>query len=139
MLEDINLLQGGEMKLLMIGGTRFVGRHMVEEALRRGHTVTLFNRGNAAEVFPGLEQLKGDRNTQLDALKGRTWDAVIDTCGYLPGQVEASAGLLKDAVSHYTFISTISVYEALLKPLQAEPIREASPLLKLLEPPESFM
>ena len=98
------------MKLLVLGGTQFVGRHIVETALARGHEVTLFNRGNNPSVFPNVEQLKGDRNDNLSALEGRTWDAAIDTCGYTLRQVKNSAELLADAVKHYTFISSISVY-----------------------------
>lgn len=99
------------MKLLILGGTVFLGRHLVEAALARGHEVTLFNRGqHNAELFPQVEKLRGDRNGDLHSLQGRTWDAVIDTCGYVPRIVRASAELLKDSVNHYTFISSISVY-----------------------------
>jgi 2'-hydroxyisoflavone reductase len=99
------------MKLLILGGTKFLGRHLVEAALAQGHEVTLFNRGQEnPDVFPDIEKLKGDRDGQLDALKGRSWDAVIDTCGYVPRVVRDSATLLADDVEHYTFISSISVY-----------------------------
>lgn len=99
------------MKLLIIGGTVFVGRYLVEAALSRGHEVTLFNRGlHDAGLFPEVERLRGDRRANLDVLRGRRWDAVIDTCGYTPGAVGASARLLADAVEHYTFISSVSVY-----------------------------
>lgn len=99
------------MKLLIIGGTVFLGRHVVQVALDRGHEVTLFNRGrNNDDLFPEVEKLVGDRDGGLDALKGRKWDAVIDTCGYVPRIVRQSVELLADAVDHYTFVSTISVY-----------------------------
>jgi 2'-hydroxyisoflavone reductase len=101
------------MRLLLLGGTVFLGRHIVEAALQRGHTVTLFNRGqHNPELFPHLEKLRGDRRAEggLDALKGRAWDVVIDTCGYIPREVRASAGLLAGAVERYLFISTESVY-----------------------------
>jgi 2'-hydroxyisoflavone reductase len=99
------------MHLLMLGGTVFLGRHIVEAALARGHEVTLFNRGqNNPDLFPDLEKLRGDRDGDLHALEGRRWDAVIDPSGYVPRIVRASAGLLADAVEHYTFISSISVY-----------------------------
>jgi len=99
------------MKLLIIGGTIFLGRHLVEAALARGHEVTIFNRGqHSPELFPEIEKLHGDRIVNLDALRGRRWDAVIDTCGYVPKVVSASAELLADAVEHYTFISSISAY-----------------------------
>ncbi len=104
------------MNLLVLGGTQFVGRHIVAEACRRDHTVTLFNRGTHQEVFPDLEQLTGDRNEDLSALAGRSWDAAVDTCGYFPRQLELSTEALKNNVGHYTFISTISVYADLSAP-----------------------
>lgn len=99
------------MKILMLGGTRFLGRATVEVALERGHEVTLFNRGQSnPDLFSDLEQLHGDRDGGLDVLKGRTWDAVIDPSGYVPRLVKNSAEMLADTVEHYTFISSISVY-----------------------------
>lgn len=99
------------MKLLILGGTVFLGRHIVQAALDRGHEVTLFNRGRTGpDLFPNVERLRGDRDGDLTALKGRAWDAVIDTSGYVPRLVRASADLLKDAVAYYSFISSISVY-----------------------------
>jgi len=100
------------LNIVFLGGTGFIGPHMVERALERGHTVTLFNRGNKSEVFPGLEQLTGDRDGQLDALAGRRWDAVVDTSGYVPRHVRDSAKLLAEAgTPHYLFISTVAVYD----------------------------
>lgn len=100
------------MELLILGGTRFLGRHLVEEALERGHRITLFNRGESNPgLFLEIEELRGDRGGDLSALRGRNWDAVIDTSGYLPREVGASAGLLADSVDHYTLVSSISVYE----------------------------
>lgn len=105
------------MKILIIGGTVFLGRALVEAALARGHTITLFNRGqHNPELFPDAEKLRGDRARDLSALRGRRWDAAIDTCGYVPRVVRASAELLADAVEHYTFISSISVYARLERP-----------------------
>lgn len=104
------------MRLLVLGGTTFVGRHIVSEALSRGLELTLFNRGSRPEVFPEVERLKGDRDGDLTALQGRTWDAVIDTSGYLPRVVRASAELLEASVEHYTFISSISVYKDQTQP-----------------------
>lgn len=100
------------MKILILGGTQFLGRHLTESALKAGHEVTLFNRGKTNPgLFKNVEYLKGDREAgDLEALKGRTWDAVIDTSGYVPRVVRQSAELLADAVAHYTFVSTISVY-----------------------------
>jgi 2'-hydroxyisoflavone reductase len=98
-------------RLLILGGTTFLGVHMTELGLRRGHTVTLFNRGRTrAALFPGVERLNGDRDGQLDALKGREWDSVIDNCGYVPRHVRLSASLLAPNIGHYLFVSTISVY-----------------------------
>lgn len=100
------------MDLLVLGGTRFLGRHLVGAALERGHRVTLFNRGESNPgLFPGVEELRGDRGGDLAPLRGRTWDAVIDTSGYLPREVRRSAGLLSGSVGHYAFVSSISVYE----------------------------
>lgn len=99
------------MRLLILGGTLFLGRHLAQEALARGHDLTLFNRGRTApELFPEAEQLRGDRDGDLDALRGPEWDAVIDTSGSDPRVVGASAGLLAPATGHCTFVSSISAY-----------------------------
>ncbi len=99
------------MKLLVLGGTVFLGRHLVEAALARGHEVTLFNRGrHNPDLFPECEKLRGDRDGGLDALRGRRWDAVVDTSGHVPRLVRDSAELLADAVEHYTFVSTLAAY-----------------------------
>lgn len=109
------------MKLLILGGTVFVGRHLVEAALASGHDVTLFNRGqHNADLFPQAEKLRGDRDGGLDALDGRQWDAVIDTCGYVPRLVRASAERLTGSIERYIFISTISVYGGMSEPNQDE-------------------
>ncbi len=107
------------MELLIIGGTRFLGRALVDEARAAGHTLTLFNRGRSnPALYPDVEQLHGDRDGGLAALAGRRWDAVIDTCGYVPRVVRAAADFLAPVVDHYTFISTMSVY--------AEPLAEGT-------------
>ena len=98
------------MKLLILGGTRFVGRHMTEAALEAGHEVTLFNR-NRQGTDLDVETLVGDRLHDVSALTGRTWDAVIDVSAYTPAAARRSAEVLRGAVSHYTFISTVSVYD----------------------------
>lgn len=104
------------MKILVIGGTVFLGRHIVEDALKDGHEVTLFNRGqHNPELFPEVEKIHGDRNTDYEKLAGRTWDAVIDTCGYTPGAVEKVAEILKDSIKRYVFISSINAYEDMEK------------------------
>ena len=95
----------------------FSGRHLVESALARGHEVTLFTRGmHNPDVFPQVEKLRGNRDGDMEALKGRTWDAVLDTSGYIPRLVRASAELLAPAVNLYMFISTISVYADFSQP-----------------------
>jgi 2'-hydroxyisoflavone reductase len=123
------------MRILILGGTRFLGRALVEAALEEGHQVTLFHRGlTNPDLFPDVEKLIGDRDGGLAVLSGRRWDAVIDTCGYFPRAVRQSAEALKDATSHYTFVSTLSVYadtstlgideSAPLAPLDDESIEE---------------
>jgi 2'-hydroxyisoflavone reductase len=102
-------------KLLILGGTGFLGPAIVNAAQARGHKLTLFNRGRTRpELFPDVEKLQGDRDPAkgegLKALKGRKWDAVIDTSGYYPRIVRASAELLAPHVKHYVFISSVSAY-----------------------------
>jgi 2'-hydroxyisoflavone reductase len=124
------------MHILVLGGTVFLGRHLVAALQARGHAVTVFNRGRSApDAFapassaagtpgasgtPGtagaVEQLRGDRDGGLDALLGRRWDAVVDCCGYVPRVVGASAALLREAVGRYAFISSISVYSDFTRP-----------------------
>jgi len=104
------------LRILFLGGTGFIGPHMVRHCLAKGHEVTLFNRGKRnAELFPDLETIIGDRDPKkglgLSGLKGRTWDTVIDTSGYLPRHVTASSVLLASVVPHYLFISTVAVYD----------------------------
>ena len=110
------------MRLLVLGGTSFVGRHVVETALERGHRVTIFNRGRTnPTLFPEVERLRGDRERgDLAALRGRTWYAVVDMSGYVPRVVRASADLLADAVEHYTFVSSCSVYADYSRPGTSE-------------------
>ena len=104
------------LRILILGGTGFIGPHMVQTAVDRGHEVTLFNRGNVSDLFPGLEQLTGDRDGQLDALEGKSWDAVIDNSGYVPRHVKDSAKLLSKTTPHYLYISTVAVYADLNSP-----------------------
>lgn len=105
---------GEPLKLLILGGTGFLGPAIVEHAVARGHSMTLFNRGRThADLFPDLEKLRGDRNTgDLAALEDREFDAVIDTSGYVPGHVTATAGMLAEKARQYVFVSSISVYPA---------------------------
>ena len=100
------------MNLLILGGTQFIGRHLTEAALAAGHDVTLFNRNRrGAELFSEVETLVGDRQGDVSALKGKTWDAVIDTSAYTPLAARRTAELLQNAVGHYTFVSSVSVYQ----------------------------
>jgi 2'-hydroxyisoflavone reductase len=99
------------MQLLVLGGTKFLGRATVEAALARGHEVTLFNRGQTnPDLFPEVEKLRGDRAQDVSPLDGRRWDAVIDTSGYVPGVVRAAAEQLSDSTHFYLFVSSLSVY-----------------------------
>ena len=99
------------LRILILGGTRFIGVYMTELALRRGHVVTLFNRGETnAQLFPKVEKLKGDRDGQLEALRGRKWDVVIDDSGFVPRHVRLAAQLLAPYVRQYLFVSSVSVY-----------------------------
>lgn len=99
------------MDILVLGGTVFVGRHFVAAALAAGHRVTLVHRGQrGAELFPEADRILADRDGGLDALGDRTWDVVVDCCGYVPRIVRQSAEALRDRVGRYVFVSTISVY-----------------------------
>jgi 2'-hydroxyisoflavone reductase len=127
--------KGGGKRILILGGTGFLGPQLVEAARARGHTVTLFNRGKTRpHLFPDVEKLQGDRDPKngegLKALEGRSWDAVVDTSGYVPRVVRASAELLAPNVGHYVFISTISVYKELPRP----GMDEDSPLATVDDP-----
>ncbi len=111
------------MKLLVLGGTKFLGRATVEAALRKGHEVTLFNRGRTnPELFPEAEKLRGDRATDLSSLAGRTWDAVVDTSAYVPQDARTSAKALTDAAGYYVFISSVSVYGDLSQPVDEDSV-----------------
>jgi 2'-hydroxyisoflavone reductase len=121
------------MRILVLGGTQFLGRHVVDAALRSDHDVTLFNRGQTRpELFPEVEKLRGDRDGDLGALAGREFDAVVDTSGYVPRIVEETIAALGD-VGHYTFVSSVSVYAD----LSTAPT-ESSPVAELKEPTEEW-
>jgi 2'-hydroxyisoflavone reductase len=99
------------MKILILGGTAFLGKHLVEAALHRGHDITTFNRGKTnISLFPEVEKLYGDRDGDLAELAGEKWDVVIDTSGYVPRIVNKSVEALRDSVDRYIFISSVSVY-----------------------------
>jgi 2'-hydroxyisoflavone reductase len=117
--------------ILVLGGTNFLGPHIVDAALARGHTVTLFNRGKTHPgLYPNVEKLRGDRDGHLEALAGRKWDAVVDPSGFVPRLVKASAELLAPNVGRYLFISTISVYKDDDKP-NAD---ESAPVATIADP-----
>jgi len=124
------------MKLLVLGGTRFLGRHFVDAAVRSGHEVTVFTRGVTPSPWTSHEvtHLAGDRDPRkgagLAALDGGRWDAAIDLSGYVPRCVEASAKLLEPKVAHYTFVSSMSVYADSSRP----DLDEATPVATLAEP-----
>jgi 2'-hydroxyisoflavone reductase len=116
------------LNILILGGTVFLGRHVALSAIERGHSVTLFNRGSRAVDFDGkVESLRGDRRGSLRELEGRRWDAVVDTSGYTPGVVGASAEKLKDVVERYVFISSVSVYSD----WEGERVDENSPVNRI--------
>ena len=100
------------MKVLIVGGTIYLGRHLVAAAAVGGHDVTVFHRGRHAPVpNPAVEVLRGDRHRDVSVLRGRYWDAVIDTCGYVPSAVDRIMDALdRSRTGHYTFVSSVSVY-----------------------------
>jgi 2'-hydroxyisoflavone reductase len=110
------------MKILILGGTGFIGPHQVRYALSRGHTVTVFNRGRRTQDFPdAVEELVGDRNaSDLKSLEGRSWDVCIDNPTTLPFWVRDAARMLKGKVGHYLFISTLSAYASNERPGEDE-------------------
>jgi 2'-hydroxyisoflavone reductase len=110
------------MRLLVLGGTVFLGRHVTAEALRRGHEVTVFHRGrHGADLFPDAEHVLADRAGDLEPLRGRAWDAAVDTSGYEPDDVARSSAL---DLGHLVFVSTCNVYPA----WPTEPVDEDSPV-----------
>jgi 2'-hydroxyisoflavone reductase len=112
------------LKILLLGGPRFLGRAVTDAGLERGHEVTFFNRGRTSpELYPDVEKVHGDRDGGLDALAGRVWDAAVDTSGYVPRIVGASAAFLEPRCDRYAFVSSISVYADL-----AGPVDESSPV-----------
>lgn len=119
------------MRILVLGGTRFVGRAIVEAALSRDHDVALFNRGTHPDLFPGAEAISGDRDDpgQMAQIASRGWDAVVDVSAYRPSQVRLACDALGARLPHYVYISTVSVY--------ADPVPagagEDAPLLSVSE------
>ena len=118
------------MKILILGGTQFLGQHVVQAALDRGHSVTLFNRGQTdADRFPDASTLIGDRTCDIDKLAGGRWDAVLDTSGHTPLEVGATAHGLSGEVGHYTFVSSASVLAQPVpsRPDESAPVEELPP------------
>lgn len=119
------------MRLLIMGGTVFLGRHIVDAAVARGHTVTIFHRGEHMATLPaGVAEILGDRTGDLHELQGQHWDAALDTSGYIPRIVRQAVETLRATVSHYTFISTISVFGE-NPPANAD---ETTPVATLVDP-----
>jgi 2'-hydroxyisoflavone reductase len=119
-LVDPALAKAKTLKVLIIGGTGFIGPHFVDALTAGGHKITLFNRGKRdPEVKPGIEQLLGDRNGEISSLKDRDWDVVIDNSGYTPSQVKATADALEH-VKRYIFISSIAVYADFAKAIEED-------------------
>lgn len=112
------------MRILVLGGTKFVGRHIVERALLLGHEVAVFHRGQSGADLPGVRHIFGDRDGGLGALGDEKWDWVIDTSGYLPRIVQQSCDALKGRCATYLFISTISVYANMDNPgtVESDPL-----------------
>lgn len=119
------------MRILILGGTVFLGKHVVDVAIDHGHEMTLFNRGqtNPGE-FPAIETICGDRDGILEGLRGRRWDMAFDFSGHVPRMVRLSAQLLQGVVDHYTFISSISVYAN----FSCEGMKEDAEMLELVDP-----
>jgi nucleoside-diphosphate-sugar epimerase len=118
------------VKLLVLGGTVFLGRHVVQAALAAGHDVTIFHRGQTnPDLHPEVEHLLGDRDGRLEALQGRRFDAVVDPSGYVPRIARMSGELLQDAVERYVFVSTLSVYAD-----HSRPDDETNPTAELENP-----
>jgi 2'-hydroxyisoflavone reductase len=117
------------LRILILGGTRFIGLHMTALALQRGHMLTFFNRGKTkTDRHPEVERIKGDRNGEIAGLANRDWDVVIDNSGYVPRHVKLTAELLAPRIKQYVFVSSISVY-----PDFSVPRDESSPVGKLAD------
>src|SRR5690348_2694567 len=107
-------MQHSSRRVLILGGTQFIGRHIAEALLAAGHTVSILNRGQSPDDLPAeVERLRGDRDdgaSGLRALAGRSWDACVDVSGYTPRQVRPSADMLRESVNRYVFVSAVAAY-----------------------------
>ncbi len=128
------------MRVLVLGGTRFLGRALVDAALEQGHEPTLFNRGQTApELFPEVEKLRGDRSSDLSALEGREWDAVLDVAAYMPDDARRAAETLHGNVERYVFVSSISVYaDQSVSPVEGAAVEELAPGQEADDDPELY-
>ncbi len=119
------------MRILMIGGTRFIGRHVVEQAIGHGHEVTIFHRGRTGtDLFPEVEHRTGDRDSDLSALADGDWDATVDTCAYVPRQVQTLADALGGRGGRHLLVSSVSAYA----PATGPGLTEDAPLAQLDDP-----
>ncbi len=128
------------MRVLVLGGTRFLGRALVDAALEQGHEPTLFNRGQTApDLFPEVEKLRGDRSADLTPLAGREWDAVLDVAAYFPHEVQRSVEVLRGHVDRYVFVSSVSVYADQSVPqVEESAVAELSPGDETNDGPETY-
>jgi 2'-hydroxyisoflavone reductase len=128
------------MRVLVLGGTRFLGRALVDATLEQGHEPTLFNRGQTQpELFPGVEKLRGDRSADLSALDGREWDAVLDVAAFMPDEARRSRDVLRGKVGRYVFVSSISVYaDQSVPPAEGAAVEQLAPGQETDENPELY-
>jgi 2'-hydroxyisoflavone reductase len=120
-----------DVRILVVGGTRFIGRHFTAAAIGRGHEVTLFHRGRTGvDLFPEATHLLGDRDSDLSALASGRWDATIDVCAYVPRHVHSLADVLGERGGRYVYISSLSAYASPQPPL----FTEDAPLIELPDP-----
>jgi len=128
------------MRVLVLGGTRFLGRALVDALLAAGHEPTLFNRGQTEpELFPDVEKLRGDRSADLSALEGREWDAVLDVAAYMPDEARRSVETLDGSVSRYVFVSSISSYaDQSVPPVEDAAVAVLAPGQETDEDPELY-
>jgi 2'-hydroxyisoflavone reductase len=128
------------MRVLVLGGTRFLGRALVDATLEQGHEPTLLNRGQTApELFPEVEKLRGDRSTDLSALEGREWDAVLDVAAYMPDDVRRAVEALQGNVGRYVFVSSISAYaDQSVPPVEDAAVAQLQPGQESDEDPELY-
>ena len=128
------------MRVLVLGGTRFLGRALVDATLDQGHEPTLFNRGRTApELFPEVEKLRGDRSADISALEGRAWDAVFDVAAYMPDEARRAVETLHGSVGRYVFVSSISVYaDQSVPPVEGAAVEELAPGQETDDDPELY-